>query len=334
MPRTDSAPRTATLAEILNDRHATPGPRPPLGARAKYALVIRRFEFLPGYVPQAVVPGLLGAASWGQLGSLNAVLAMLWSISGLQVANMANALADREQDRRLKSRQSRAVYGLGVTRVVLHTAVSTLVYAAVAAFLAIRTHHWDLLGYAAAFLFIGFAYSLPPLHLKSRGIWHLLSLQTGCMLLPGIAILRAYDHATPWAHVWTLTGFAMVVTSLFVTSHCEDYVVDGQFGTRTYVRALGLAGALYLQSAMLFLGSLLLLGAIWAIDGPTWGFVPYAVAWLPSQRLLFAAVRVVHRVPLDEAMDYFHRKSLHGPYHSALMSWATVALAALVLTGR
>lgn len=334
MTGADSRTLSAQLQAILHDENPAPGPRPPLGTRLKHVLVIRRVEFLPGYLPQVIAPGLLGAASWGQFGSLNPILAMLWAISGLQIANMVNALADREQDLQLKSQQSDAVYGLGVSRVVAHLAVSMLVYCAVAVFLAVRTDHWDLLAYGAAFLCIGLAYSLPPLHLKGRGIAQLLALQIGCVLVPGTAILRSFEGATQWGHLWTLIGFAMVVTSLFVTSHCEDYVVDGGFGIRTYVRALGLTGALLLQSSMLFFGSLLLLGGVWAESGFTWGWLPYVVAWVLSQRLLFACVQVARRATLDDAMDYFHQKSLHGPYHSALMSWATVALAVSVVIGR
>lgn len=73
MPRTDSAPRTATLAEILNDRHAAPGPRPPLGARARYALVMNAlslgtaFGAMVWVFQEGHLSGLLGFTATGYL---------------------------------------------------------------------------------------------------------------------------------------------------------------------------------------------------------------------------------------------------------------------------
>ncbi|QKW06563.1 UbiA family prenyltransferase [Streptomyces sp. NA04227] len=341
-PRAEAPSTKDQLTKIFTDDGDTAGAtggtdgngaasRPSLGTRLKYACVIRRVEFLPGHIPQVIGPAMLGAASWGEFASLNSVLAMLWMISGLQIGNMINALADREVDLQLKSRQSDAIYGIGVSRVITHIALSTALFVAVAAFLAVRTQHWDLLAYAAAFLVLAFSYSLPPLFLKSSGAPQLPTLQVTCCLIPGIAIVRSFDGATDWTLAFTIVGIAMLVTSLFVTSHAEDYVEDAKFGIRTYVHAFGLTGTMLVQSAMLFFGSIIVLGTVWAQSGLNWGFVPFIIAWAMSQRLMWAATSVARRAPLDEAMEYFHKKSLLGPYHSALMSWTLVILAAFTV---
>ncbi|MFF8385965.1 UbiA family prenyltransferase [Streptomyces kanasensis] len=324
----------AKFAAILTDPRGVPGERAPLAARLKYALVIRRYEFLPVYVPLVLTPALLGARSWGEFASLDAVLALVYVISGLQVANMTNALADREQDRQLKSRQSDAVYGLGVPRVVTHIAVSTAVCGALALYLTVRAQQWEMLLPALAAGLIGFQYSLPPLHLKSAGLWQLLALQNGCVFLPGLFVLWSFGHPLEWGSVVAVLGFALALTSLFVTSHGEDYLVDGRFGIRTYVRALGLVRAFRVQLAMLVAGGVLILVSVPATFGFTWGLLPFLAAWLVSIRFLDAVVRDVRRAPLHEAVADLHGKSLLGPYHSSLLSWATVVLAASVLIGR
>ena len=159
-------------------------------------------------------------------------------------------------------------------------------------------------------------------------------LQLDLVFLPGLFILRSYGHDLEWGTVVTVAGFAMVLVSLFVTSHAEDYLEDGQFGLRTYPRALGLTNAMYVQSTMLFVGSLLVIGSVFATFGVNWAFILYVVAWLESQRFLFTVVRDVRGAPLDSAIAALHKKSLIGPYHAALMGWTTVVLAVFVLIGR
>lgn len=323
----------AKLSAVLTDPRDATRERLPLKTRMNHIFVIRRFEFMPVIFTVAFAPAVLGAHSWGEFFSLNMIVGVLFAISGMQVGNMTNALADREQDALFKSRQSEAVFGLGVSRVVGHIAVSTLVCCALAVFLAVRTGHWDLLPVAAVAGILGFQYSIPPLQLKSAGPWQLPTLQLDIVFLPGLFVLRSYDHAVEWGTVVTVAGLSLSLVALFVTSHAEDYQEDEEFGIRTYTVAWGLVKTMYVQSTMLFVGALMVLVSVYATFGFNWGFVPYAVAWLLSQRFLFTVVRDV-RGPFDAAIEALHKKSLVGPYHAALMGWATVLLAVFVLIGR
>ncbi|MEU0698792.1 UbiA family prenyltransferase [Streptomyces niveus] len=340
MSSTDTATLTEKLTAILTDAQdpqdprSAPGERPSLATRTRYVFVIRRFEFMPVILTVALAPALLGAHSWGDFLSLNMLLAMLYAISGMQIGNMTNALADREQDALYKSRQSEAIYGLGVSRVVVHIVVSTVVCSALATILAIRTGHWDLLLIAAVVGILGFQYSVPPLKLKSAGAWQLPTLQLSLVFLPGLFVLRSYEEELEWGSVVTLAGFALALVSLFVTSHAEDYLEDEQFGVRTYTVAWGLTRTMYIQSTMLFVGALLMIWSVYATFGFTWALVPLVVAWLLSQRLLFTVVRDVRGATMDAAIAALHKKSLIGPYHAALVGWMTVLLAVFVLIGR
>ncbi|AUH39628.1 UbiA family prenyltransferase [Streptomyces sp. CMB-StM0423] len=334
MPKADAPPLRAQLDALLTDSDGAPGQRPPLATRVRYACVIRRFEFLPVILTVSFAPALLGAHEWSDVYSLNTLLGVLFSVSGMQIGNMTNALADREQDALYKSRQSEAIYGLGVSRVVAHIGVSTAINCALAVFLAIRTGHWDLLPLAVFVGLLGFQYSVPPLKLKGAGAWQLPTLQLSLVFLPGLFVLRSSEYAVEWGSVVALAGFALLLVSLFVTSHAEDYIEDEKFGIRTYTVAWGLTKTMYIQSSMLLVGAPLFLGSVWVTFGFSWAFVPWIAAWLLSQRLLYTVIRDVSDNTHEAAIEALHKKSLIGPYHAALMGWATVLLAVFVVIGR
>jgi 1,4-dihydroxy-2-naphthoate octaprenyltransferase len=335
MSNADSPALHQRLSSVLTDTRGVPRERASFLTQLKYTAVIRRFEFLPVILTVAFMPAVLGANSWDELGSLNAVLAVLWAVLGMQIGNMTNALADRELDAAGgKSRMPDAIYGLGVSRVVAQIAISTLVQCAIAGFLAVRTEHWGLLLIGVVAGLIGFQYSLPPLHLKSAGIWQLPSLQLDLVFLPGLFVLYAYDHPLDWDRVATVAGFALVLVSLFVTSHAEDYIEDRQLGFHTYTVAMGLTRTMYVQSSMLFVGSVVLIGSVVTEFGFTWWLLLYVAAWAVSQRFLFTVIQDVRGVRLEDALEKLHRKSLIGPYHAAVMGWATLVLAVALLSGR
>jgi 1,4-dihydroxy-2-naphthoate octaprenyltransferase len=321
------------LTAILTDPDGRPRQRAPLATRLKYALAIRRVEFLPVHTMIGLVPAAMAAQSWSEFLSLSALVAVLFAITHMELADMINALADREVDAAHKSPLPEAIYGLGVSRVLAHIAVTTVAYFGMAVFLAARSEHWDLVLIAFAAWLMGVAYSFPPLHLKSAGIWQLPTLQILCVFLPGLVVLRSFEHDLEWASVGVVAGLSLTLTAMFVTNHAEDYWEDEQFGIRTYVIALGLTRAIDVQSAMLFLGALLTVGSVWLEYGFTWGLIPYILVWLASQRFMFVLSREV-RAPMDAAIAAVRRKAITGPYHGVVLGLMTVVLAFFVLSGR
>lgn len=318
---------------ILTDADGGPRVRAPFLTRLKYALVVRRIEFLPVHFTIGMVPTVMGAHSWKELVALNAILGVLYGITHMELADMMNALADRELDATYKARQPQAIHGLGVRRVVVHIVVTTLFYLAIPVFFAVRTGHWDVLVLGLAAWFMGIQYSFPPLHLKSAGAWQLPSLQIGCVVLPGLVILRGYDRPLEWGAVAVVAGLALIQTAMFVTNHAEDYHEDKQFGIRTYVLAFGLRRAMVVQTTMLTLGGLVTLGGVWLAYGFTWGLIPYAIVWLACVRFMLVVVGEM-RAPLDEAITAVRKKALTGPYHGVVLSFMTVLLAFFILAGR
>ncbi|MET8844011.1 UbiA family prenyltransferase [Streptomyces rubiginosohelvolus] len=333
MSSTSTTTLGSRLTEVFTDSRGVPVERAHLGTRLKYALVIRRIEFLPIHMVIGLVPTVLGARAWDELASVNAVVAFLFCVTHMQLADMLNALADRQLDATYKARQPAAVYGLGVPKVIVHIAVTTALYLGASVFIAVRTGHWDLVAIALAGWLMGLAYSLPPLHLKSAGIWQLPTLQFGCVFIPGMFALRSFDHGLEWGSVVVIVGLSLALTGTFVTNHAEDYLEDQQFGIRTYVLALGIRRAMLVQSTMLALGALLVLGAVWFEFGFTWGLVLYAAVWVITQRFMWTVTRGT-RGSFEDALAAVRKNALSLPYHGVAMGFTNVALALFVLGGR
>lgn len=122
-------------------------------------------------------------------------------------------------------------------------------------------------------LFIGWAYSAPPLKLNSRGLGEL------CVALGFILITVGTDyvqrHGFSWLPLAASLPFALLVTNLLYINQFPDCKADGAAGKRTVIVRLGPARAAK---------GYLLLGAL------AYGWLAAAVAagWLPLVALAAA----------------------------------------------
>ncbi|QKW08099.1 UbiA family prenyltransferase [Streptomyces sp. NA04227] len=317
------------LSRILTDTSEDDPQRPPLGTQLKYYFYIRRPEFLPGHILIGLAPAMLAATSWDEFTSVNAVVAILFAIVNMQLADQINALADRWEDAANKSRLATAVYGLGVKRVVGDVIVTSLVYIAMAVFLAAKTGHWDLLLIVAAGWVVGMQYSLPPWHLKSAGVGQLFGLYLW-VWIPMLFVLRAFDNELQWTNVVATAALTVILVALFTTNQIEDFFDDEEFDVRTYVRALGIKKTLAVQSTILCVASLVIVAAVWQNSGFNWGMIPFLAAWLVCQGYMYSLSKAAG-APIENVVDSVKKKSLVGPYLSMLMSSMTTVVGIGVL---
>ncbi|MFD5424716.1 UbiA family prenyltransferase [Streptomyces sp. NPDC127084] len=326
---TADASTRARLTRILTDTSEDDPVRPPLGTRLKYYFFIRRPEFLPGHILIGLTPAMLGATSWDELLSVNAAMAVLFAIVNMQLADQINALADRWEDAANKSRLATAVFGLGVKRVVGDIILTSLVYVGLAVFLAIRTGHWDLLLIVTAGWIVGAQYSLPPWHLKSAGVGQLFGLYMW-VWIPQLFVLRAFENDLQWTNVVATAALTVVLVALFTTNQVEDYFDDEEFGVRTYVRALGIKKTLAVQSVLMCVGSLTIVGSVYLNSGFNWLMILFIAAWLACQVYMFSLSKAAN-APIESVVTSVKKKSLVGPYLSMLMSSVTMLVGIGVL---
>jgi 4-hydroxybenzoate polyprenyltransferase len=328
MSTTDASAR-ARLTRILTDTSEDDPARPSLGTSLKYHFFIRRPEFLPGHILIGLAPAMLGATSWEEFVSVNAAVAVLFAIVNMQLADQINALADRWEDAANKSRLATAVFGLGVKRVVGDIILTSLLYVGMAVFLAIRTGHWDLLLIVTAGWIVGVQYSLPPWHLKSAGVGQLFGLYMW-VSIPQLFVLRAYENDLQWTNVVATAALTVVLVALFTTNQVEDYFDDEKFDVRTYVRALGIKKTLAVQSVILCVGSLAVVGSVYQNSGFNWAMILFLAAWLSCQAYMFSLSKAAS-APIENVVTSVKKKSLVGPYLSMLMSSMTMLVGIGVL---
>src|SRR6476660_9751173 len=141
-----------------------------------YMLRIRRVEFRVAEVPILVIPFMLLMRDTAPLKTFSFWEGIFVFFLLFAFGDMVNCLADRDLDAVYKPHLSQAVYGLGVRFVTFQVVATAAVALILSAHLAWRLNRWSLLPLVATGIFLGAAYSVPPLRLKGRGLAQLFCL--------------------------------------------------------------------------------------------------------------------------------------------------------------
>lgn len=107
---------------------------------------------------------------------------------------------------------------------------------------------------------LAYAYSMPPLRFKARGILAFISL---CLVLSILPVLFVYLSTNPHVSqefIVFLIGHTMVIYSLIIPTEIRDYVVDRDHQVTTMTVCLGLKKAIVFDLILLGLGTALILG--------------------------------------------------------------------------
>ena len=113
---------------------------------------------------------------------------------------------------------------------------------------------------------LAYAYSMPPLRFKARGILAFISL---CMVLSILPVLFVYLSTNPLvsrAFIIFLAGHTMVIYSLIIPTEIRDYVVDRDHQVTTMTIWLGLKTAIGMDMILLGLGTVLILTSYFSSD--------------------------------------------------------------------
>lgn len=247
---------------------------------------VSRLEYLPAEGPALLIPLLLGTATLAGLINflwLEAVLvfAMLYT-SGFII----NSYNDIEVDLRYKTHVAGAAQRIGKKN-LLRIFVAQLVVAFILSIhLSIVLNTWFLIAIVIIGVFFATAYSLPPLHFKVRGVWHVISLCISAFIIPfAFFFYIVMGELSPQILV-LLVGFAVTHYGIALANQTGDYLEDKAEGLTTPAVKWGLDPTLKLAKVMTTVGfGILLLGM--------WGIVTIA-EWLPG---LEAAVASTIPIP-------------------------------------
>ena len=266
-----------------------------------YAKVCR-LEYLRGEAPAVLIPALITTSSVQALLSPTvieavAVFAVLY-LSGFIV----NALADRDLDVKydsFKREIGEATARLGAKRVRALLAAHLVVALALALHLSMVMRAPELFALAAAGTFLAMAYSLPPLHLKVRGVAaHAVALSLSAFAIPFLFLYRVAAGGVDPLGWGICAAFTLTHYGLTYTNQAYDYDLDLKEGVKTPPVRIGLKRSLYASVAMVGVGlpALALGVTALALSRPTiaaaWGTAGAIAIGVGTPALLWVGYRV------------------------------------------
>ena len=261
---------------------------------ARRASVVHRFALglrmaRPGFLAITAVGCLVGIASAQAVGGVDVARALLTLLLALMLhaaANMLNDHADALNGADEANTQglfpftggSRLVQGGEVRARDMRKLALVLLALAVPGGLWLAWHSGPaLLLVGLAGVWLGWAYSMPPLALMSRGLGELaVGLAWGLMVVGADYVQRGLFALAPLA---AGGSYALMIANILIANGFPDAVPDAQVGKRTLVVRLGPVRAawLYLALALLAHGGVVVLVAVGVLPVP----VLWALAALP-----------------------------------------------------
>lgn len=299
---------------------------------ARYLVATR-----PGFLTAAVIPVLLGLAAvslQAQIHWMNALLTLLGAVAAHAGINVLNDVYD---DRA-------GCDGINADRVFPFTGGSRVIQNGVLSITSMARFGWLLLGATVLLglllasrsgpgllviglvgLFIGWAYSAPPLRLSGRGLGELsVGLGFGLVIPLGAAYVQL--GRLDMLAVWAGLPFAFLIALVLYINQFPDLSADRASGKRNWVVRLG-AGSARLGYPLLVAGAYLgLLLAVWPGGLPV-----YALAAMLALPLHLNALRLLWRqADRPQALRPAIEATLNGSLLHGLLVAAGIAAGGLV----
>ena len=243
------------------------------------SLRIRRPEFMVAEIPILLIATLLAAPTLAVFGTGTWWLAVVVFFLMFHFGDIINCLADRDLDAVYKTKQSEAVYGLGVANVRMQLAVTTALALGLSVFLG----RWWLTLLVALGLAWGSQYSVGPLHLKSRGLWQVVTL-IGIIFVGPMLFIGGVAGGFPGFDLLIVAVlYGVMQQGTILVNTAEDYREDLEAGLHTSAIELGPRRTVALAWTMVAVGGSGLLawfGSGADTTGTTYALGLFTGAWI------------------------------------------------------
>lgn len=296
-------------------------------------LRIRRVEFRIAEIPILLIPAFLELA-------LGATPAPVWVWVEAFFAffflfafgDMINCLADRDLDARYKKHLSDAVYALGLPFVTAQIVVSAGAALGIATHLAFVLNRWLLVPVVIVGLFLGAAYSVEPIRLKGRGIWHLICLWLIVLFGPMLFISLLLRPFPSIGLLVFATAYATIQMGIILVNSAEDFPEDREAGVRNTVVTYGLEASIKGAVAMVAVGGSGVLGTLAVLYSRAGVSLLHWLAILPFVGAVVFVLMDMYRVSrslvgASEEVQIVHVKSAakRVPIWITLVAWTSLA---------
>lgn len=220
---------------------------------------VSRLEYSYAELPATLIPLFLGTSKLtGLLNPLwiEAVIAFILLYSAGFIVNSYN---DMSLDLKCKPRVGNATQRLGKKKIISIVAIEMLVSLAISVHISYVLNAWFILAIISTMIFLGAAYSLPPLHLKVRGIWHVVSMSLSLFAIPFIFLSYAVIGSLSIPILILLVGFTIAHYAMTLSNQSKDYLGDKAEGLKTPAVLWGLTRTLTFAGYMAIAGVAIIL---------------------------------------------------------------------------
>ena len=125
---------------------------------------------------------------------------------------------------------------------------------------------WFLFGLWIIAIFLAFAYSMPPIRSKAKGILAFISLCLVLSILPILFIYLSINQSVNREFLLFLIGHTMVIYSLIIPTEIRDYEVDKRHQISTMTVWLGLKRIIIFALILVTVGTILILINYFKLD--------------------------------------------------------------------
>ena len=231
----------------------------------KLLATISRAEFI---LPN--LGSLIMGLAWGVSANTDLITLIVLLILSFSIINMSSAIGaqiNTYSDHELDSRDERkrnlvqALDSFGKSRLKWLMIAEVVITSVLTSLFTLITGKPVLLLMWIIGIFLGWAYSAPPLRLKARSWLAPAALILVLAVFPVMFAYLTFAFAVELLFVLSLAGLALTVYGVIVPTEIRDYFGDKEMGIQTMTVHLGLVGASLLGIVLLVTGSVFTLSA-------------------------------------------------------------------------
>ncbi len=315
----------------------------------KLLTVVSRPEFLPANSASIVI-----GVSWGitlpvdMIWGFAVPISLLFAIITLVAAFAAqvNTVSDYEIDLKdnRKKKLVEAMHELGENRLRPLMAAELVLSLALLAILLLLSGKLALMVMWVAAVFLAHAYSAPPLRLKSRSWFAVVTLLLVLSILPITFVFHAFASQLDPVFLLFLVGQAFTVYGVIIPAEIRDYFTDKAMGIETMTVRLGLVKASLSSITLLGAGGLLcgagFLLKLASSPYPTLTILlavmiaTYAIILRKYVKLYLLSREYIHSKAQDSAAQNIEELSANNPQWITLITQTIVFMSLVLLASK
>ena len=242
-----------------------------LNDKIKQLIPITRVEFIPANSASVLI-GFAWAIESNYsfdhktIGLLLSLFVVLSAVGTLGAHWNSYSDYELDSDDPTKTELHKSLSGLGKITLKNIIRIEFALAATIFLFFLFKHFDWNLLVIWITAASLAFAYSMPPMRFKAKGLIAFISLCLVLSVLPILFIYLTIDQSPSKEFILFLLGHTMVVYSLIIPTEIRDYVVDKSHQVSTMTVWLGLKKAILFAQILIVVGTFMIVSSYFRTD--------------------------------------------------------------------